>query len=174
MFAFAGEGTEVAFHLDAVPEGVGLAEEGAEADGHGRSDGTLAEHNLIDGPRRHADRPRHGVLGDAHGFEVFIQKDLAGSDGCFHSCNVWRYGMRSMVIHDGDIGRTGMCPAEHDAPLVVDADGMATRKIAFERLHAVPRRHLEIVQLSGLVHLDEFPHGGTRDRVKAAVSLRPK
>lgn len=38
-----------------------------------------------------------------------------------------------MVIHDGDIGRIGMCPAKDDAPLVVHADGMNPRKIAFER-----------------------------------------
>ena len=79
-----------------------------------------------------------------------------------------------MVIQDGDIGRTGMCPAEHDAPLVVDADGVKTRKIAFEGLQAVSGRNLEIVQLSGLVHLDELPHGWTRDGVKVAVGLRPE
>jgi hypothetical protein len=49
LFVFAGERAEVAFHLDAVPEGVGLAEEGGEADGHGRCVGALAEHDLVDG-----------------------------------------------------------------------------------------------------------------------------
>lgn len=44
-----GEGSEIALDLNAVPEGVCLAEEDAEADGHGRGDGTLAKHDLIDG-----------------------------------------------------------------------------------------------------------------------------
>ena len=92
LFAFAGEGAEVAFHLDAVPEGVGLSEEGTEADGHGRGDRSLAEHDLVDRPRRHADGAGHGVLGNAHGIEILLKQDLAGCDGSFHGCNVWRYG----------------------------------------------------------------------------------
>ena len=82
--AFAGEGAEVAFRLDAVPECVGLAEEDAEADGHGWSDGPLAEDDLVDPPQRHADGAGHGVLRDAHGLEIFFQQDLAGGDGSFH------------------------------------------------------------------------------------------
>lgn len=57
LFALVGEGAEVAFRLDAVTEGVGLAEESAEADGHGRSDGA----------RQRADGPSHGVLRNPHG-----------------------------------------------------------------------------------------------------------
>lgn len=84
LVALIGEGAEVAFHLDAVPEGVGLAEEDAEADRHGRSDGAFAEHDLVDRPRRHADGAGHGVLGDAHGLKVFLQQDFTGGDGSFH------------------------------------------------------------------------------------------
>ena len=84
MLAFAGEGAEVAFHLGAVPEGVGLAEEDAETDGHGRSDGPLASHDLVDRPRRHVDRAGHGVLRDALGLEQFLQQDFAGGDGGLH------------------------------------------------------------------------------------------
>jgi hypothetical protein len=84
LLAFAGQGAEVAFHLDAVPEGVGLAEEDAEADGHGRCDGAFAEDDLVDRAGRDADGTGHGVLGDAHGLEVFLQQNFAGSYGRFH------------------------------------------------------------------------------------------
>lgn len=86
LLALAGEGAEVAFHLDAVPEGVGLAEEGTEADRHGRSDGAFAEHDIVDRSRRHADGAGHGVLGNPHGLEVFLEQDIAGCNGSFH---VW-------------------------------------------------------------------------------------
>ena len=100
LLAFAGEDAEVAFHLDAVPEGVGLAEKNAEANGHGRSDGPLAEHDLVDRPRRHADGASHGVLRNTHGLEIFLQQDLAWGNTCLHGYNVWRHGRGSMLIHD--------------------------------------------------------------------------
>lgn len=66
---FAGEspllfrqGAEVALNLDAVPELGGLAEEGAEADRHGRGDGAFAEHDLVDGSWSHTDAAGYGVL----------------------------------------------------------------------------------------------------------------
>ena len=38
-----------------------------------------------------------------------------------------------MVIHDGDIGRTGIRPSEDDTPLVVDAYGMESGESPLER-----------------------------------------
>ena len=73
--------TEVALDLDAVPELRGLGEKGTEADGHGRGDGALAEHDFVDGARGHADSAGHGVLRNAHGLKIFLQEDLAGCDG---------------------------------------------------------------------------------------------
>ena len=171
FLALAGEGAEVAFHLDAVPEGVGLAEEDAEADGHGRSDGALAEHDLIDRPGRHSDRAGHGILGNAHGLEIFVQQDLTGCDGSFHGCNVWRYKGASMVIHDGDFGRPGMGPAEDDPPLIVDADGVESRKAALEEFESVAGRNREVIEFARLVHLDQFPERHPRDGCKAPVGL---
>jgi len=55
LFAVFGERPEIALDLDAVPEGVGLAEEGTEADGHGRGDGAFAVDDLVDRPGRDAD-----------------------------------------------------------------------------------------------------------------------
>ncbi len=42
FFAVLGEGPKVAFDLEPVPKVLGLAEEDAEADGHGGSDGAPA------------------------------------------------------------------------------------------------------------------------------------
>ena len=81
LFAFAGEGAEVAFHLDAVPEGVGLSEEGTEADGHRRSDGEFAEHDLVDGAQRHADGAGHGVLGN-FGMADSIRRHITRRSRC--------------------------------------------------------------------------------------------
>ena len=83
LLAFAGEDAEVAFHLDAVPEGVGLAEEDTEAYGNGRSDGSLAEGRSIDRPRWHADGAGHGVLRNAHGLEVSSSRISSRVMGAF-------------------------------------------------------------------------------------------
>lgn len=169
--ALAGEGPEVAFHLDAVPEGVGLAEEDAETDGHGRGDGALAEHDLVDRPGRHADGAGHGILGNAHGLEVFLQQYFAGSDGSVHGCNVWRHSIASMVIHDGDFGRPRSGPAKDDAPLIIDADGVVARKPALEEFEPIAWRNREIVEPAGLVQLDQFPQGDPCDGSKGAMGL---
>lgn len=79
-----GQGAEVAFHLNAMPELGALGEKGADADGHGRGDGAFAEHDLVDGPRSHADGAGHGVLRNTHGLEVFLQENFAGWDGRSH------------------------------------------------------------------------------------------
>ena len=106
LAALSGEGAEVALDLEAMPEVLGLAEKGAEADGHGWGDGALAKDDFIDGARRNADGACHGVLGDAHGEEVLLKKDFAGCNWRFNGYNVWRHALRSMIIQDADIRRT--------------------------------------------------------------------
>ena len=88
LLAILGEGAEVALDLEAVPEGVGLAEEGAEAQRHGRGNGALAVDDLVDRPGSDADGAGHRVLGDAHGLEVFLKEDLSGGDRWVHGRNV--------------------------------------------------------------------------------------
>lgn len=78
---------EVALHLQAVPELGGLAEEGSEADGHDGRDRTLAEDNLVDRAGRNADGAGHGILGNSHRSEVFLQQDFTGRDGRVHGYN---------------------------------------------------------------------------------------
>lgn len=66
-----------------MPEGVGLAEEGSQADGHGRGDGAFAVDDLFDRLGRDADGACHRVLGDAHGGEVFLEEDTKTLIGAF-------------------------------------------------------------------------------------------
>jgi len=79
-----GQGTEVTFHLQTVPELGGLVEERAEANGHGRRDGAFAENDLVDGARGHANGSGHGVLGDTHGNEVLLKENFAEGDLALH------------------------------------------------------------------------------------------
>ena len=86
--ALAGEGSEFALDLEAVPEVVGLAEEDAEANRHGGRDGAAAQHDFIDGTGRDANGTGHGILGNAHGLEIFLQEDFARGDRWIHGYNV--------------------------------------------------------------------------------------
>lgn len=88
LAAFFGENAEIAFDLKPMPETLGLAEEGAEADGHGRGDGPAPQNDFVDGAGRHSDGAGHGVLGDSHGLEIFLQQDLSGCNGRVHGYNV--------------------------------------------------------------------------------------
>jgi len=84
FFPVFGKGAEVTLDLDAVPEFRRLAEEGSEADGHGGGDGAAGVDDLVDGAGGDADGTGHGILGDAHGKEVFLKKNFAGCDGSVH------------------------------------------------------------------------------------------
>ncbi|SVC94848.1 uncharacterized protein METZ01_LOCUS347702 [marine metagenome] len=87
FFAVLGEGPKVAFDLEAVPKVLGLTKEDAEADGHGGSDGAPAKDDFVDGAGSDADGAGHGVLGNAHGAEVFLQKNFSGCDWWVHDYN---------------------------------------------------------------------------------------
>lgn len=80
----ASQSSEITFDLQTVPEFLGLPEERPETHGHGRGDGSFAEDNFIDGARGDTDRAAHGILRDAHGFEILFEKDFTGSDRCVH------------------------------------------------------------------------------------------
>ena len=79
-----------------------------------------------------------------------------------------------MVIHDGDVRRPGVSPAEDDPPLVIDPDGMPPGETAFQGFEPVAGRHLEVVQLSRLVHLNQLPQGHPGDGLEASILLSPE
>ena len=80
----AGKGSEIALHLESMPETIGLGEKSPKTDGHCGSDGALAEDDLIDGARRDADGPGHAVLRDAHRQKILLQQDFSRGDRCLH------------------------------------------------------------------------------------------
>ena len=71
-----------------MPELRRLAEEGAEADGPDGSDRTVAEDDLVDRAGCHPDGAGHGVLGNPHRGEVFLEQNFAGCDGRVHGYDV--------------------------------------------------------------------------------------
>ena len=64
-----------------------------------------------------------------------------------------------MVIPDGNVLGVAAVPAEGDAPLVVDADGVEAEEVALECFEAVAWWDGEVVEDDGFVELDQFPDG---------------
>ena len=56
-----------------MPEVIGLPEEGAKADRHSWGDGSFAVNDFINGTWCYPDGACHGILGDAHRYEVFLK-----------------------------------------------------------------------------------------------------
>ncbi len=80
----------------------------------------------------------------------------------------------SMVIDDGNLIRSRVRPAEDNAPLVVDTDGMETRQVALKRFQTVTGGNREVMEGASLVQLDELPQGDSDYCVKATTLLRSK
>jgi len=62
-----------------------------------------------------------------------------------------------MAIDDFHFGRADFRPFENDAPLIVHPNGMESGKISFQRFEPVPRWDGEVIEFSGVVHLDDRP-----------------
>ncbi len=63
----------------------------------------------------------------------------------------------SVVIDDFDFMGSIRFPAETDAPLVIDADGVLAFPVALERFEAITGRDGEVVEFGDGVNLSEFP-----------------
>ena len=79
-----------------------------------------------------------------------------------------------MVIDNFHIGRASCRPAEHNPPLIVDADRVKSSELSLERFEPVSGRHLKIVQGARLVHLNQLPQGDPGDIVESTISLTPE
>lgn len=78
-------------------------------------------------------------------------------------------GVSSMVVANGHIGGAVIGPAEDDAPLGIDSDGVRTGKVALEGFEAIAGWDLEVGEFARLIHLNQLPQGDTSDGVVAAV-----
>ena len=59
-----------------------------------------------------------------------------------------------MVIDDFDLGGSIIRPAEGDAPLFVDPNGVIACQITLKWFEAISRRHGQVLQNNCLIHLD--------------------
>jgi hypothetical protein len=74
-----------------------------------------------------------------------------------------------MVIDNGNFGGTGRGPAEHDSPLVIDADGMKTGEITMEGFQAIARGNGEVRKVFRSIHLHELAQAYARNGSEAPI-----
>ena len=77
-----------------------------------------------------------------------------------------------MIVDDGHLFRSGGCPAECDAPLVVDSNGMEACSIASESFKPIAGWYGEIAESDCLIHLDQLSQGDPRYGTEPAAPLR--
>jgi hypothetical protein len=73
------------------------------------------------------------------GFKYSSSRISPGEMGGFMNITYSVTGDESMVIADGDLGGAGIGPPENDSPLVVDADGVKSLKVASECFEPIAR-----------------------------------
>jgi len=71
----------------------------------------------------------------------------------------FRFSWRSMVVGDFHFGGAVSFPAEDDAPLVVDADGMEAFQVPTERFETVPWWVAKVFEGFGFMDGDELVIG---------------
>src|SRR5919198_1274124 len=59
-----------------------------------------------------------------------------------------------VIVFDADFVRMSVLPSQSDPVLLIDADAVTPRLVAFQQLQAIPCGNSEILQPSG--HVDEF------------------
>ena len=58
----------------------------------------------------------------------------------------------SVIVANPDVDRTYRGPSKHDSPLVIDADAVASRKVAREQFQTIAGRRTQIGQQRGIMH----------------------
>jgi len=128
--------------LQAHPELLARAEISGQPNGCARSNGSLAQHDLVDPARRHANFARQTILADRVGLEKLLEQYFSGVD-------VGQLGhdvtSTSMVIDDLDFIGVATGPDETEPPLLVDADAVPARSPAFECFEPIRRGDAQIV-----------------------------
>ena len=81
-------------------------------------------------------------------------------------------GTSSVIVHDLDVGGSGVGPDEADPPLLVDPDAVPSCPIPAECFQAVARRHPKVVERFCGVQHHQLAQGDAFDaRVDALDSL---
>jgi len=106
---------------------------------------------------------REPVLAKPHRREELLEEGLARVNGG----EPLRHRLLLVVVHDLDILRVTVDPAEADPPLVVDPDAVLPCSVAAEPLEPVPRGHPQVLEAhSGIERR-------TTERSRNAGAARP-
>ena len=62
-----------------------------------------------------------------------------------------------MVVDDLDVMDRVACPAEADAPLIVDSNRVLFRSFTFQFFEAIARRREEVAEAFGFIEIDQLP-----------------
>jgi hypothetical protein len=127
-------------------------------------DGTLAVDNGADAAWRDGNSPSEPVDAEAQRFHELFQQNLAGMNRVKQF--VSRHRHTSVVINDFDLVGITMPPDEANPPFVIDANAMLPVAVAFQCFQPVSRRHLEILQRSRAMKVDQLP---SRDSLNASI-----
>src|SRR5674476_812211 len=79
----------------------------------------------------------------------------------------------SVVVHDLDVGGSGVGPDEADPPLLVDADAVLSGPVSAECFQSVAGRHSEVVQRFGGIQHHQLPQGCSFDTWVDALDSLP-
>src|SRR5664280_820520 len=82
-------------------------------------------------------------------------------------------GTSSVVVHDLDVGGSGVGPDEADPPLLVDADAVLSGPVPAECFQPVARRHSQVVERFGSVQHHQLPQGCSFDTWVDALDSLP-
>ncbi|MGB5097632.1 MAG: hypothetical protein WBN82_06975 [Porticoccaceae bacterium] len=116
------------------------------------TDGTLAHNDGADPLRRDANLLGQAVLGDPHGLEELLCEKFSRGDGLDFPHNV----SSSVVVHNLDIRRSGLCPAKADSPLIIDANAVLAGSISTKWFQAIARRDPTVFKAPGDLQLTQL------------------
>jgi hypothetical protein len=127
---------QIVEHLEVEPELRGGVERLREQPRGGRRDAALSIDDLVDVSRRDAEVGGKPSLGDGERLEEVLEQDLAGVRWILRD-GTHELSPSAMVVGHANVVRLVAAPAEDDAPLVVDADGVVTGEVPGESLEAI-------------------------------------
>ena len=79
-----------------------------------------------------------------------------------------------MIVHDFNIEDFAFPPGKTNPPLVVDSDAVLALAITLEGFEPISRRHLQIIEATRLVKVQELSARNPLDSAKPRNDLIPK
>ncbi len=79
-----------------------------------------------------------------------------------------------MIVDDSHFIGAVFCPTKDDAPLLVNANRMKAFALTMKRFQLIPGWNGQIIELSGLIHLNQFSQCNSTDRGESPVFFLPE